>query len=85
MDNVFDISSDSGFGALTQVLRLRKACITRWNSVYSMLVRILQLRRCLLKYEDEHGESILLTRDDWITIHDIVDLLGPIKALVVRL
>jgi hypothetical protein len=71
-------------GQLAGELRPIKFVVTRWNSIFDMFMRCLALKQALLIYEAEQGESVLLTREDWVQMEDMVDILGPITEFVVH-
>lgn len=64
-----------------RVLRLKKPVPTRWHSKAGALQRALVLRKALDVYQHEHNDFLGLSFQDWITISDLVDVLGPIMVV----
>ena len=63
-------------------LNLVADCRTRWNSLFDMLSRFIQLRRSIQKAMIDLKEPVTLTDRDFKVIQEIVSTLEPVKLVV---
>ncbi|KAL4500836.1 hypothetical protein ABPG72_020070 [Tetrahymena utriculariae] len=70
-----------------QELKLKLDVVTRRNSVYDMLYRLLQNKKALNLLFIDHGEiqNILVTSQEWQTIEKIVAFLSPFSQITTLL
>ncbi|KAL5246026.1 hypothetical protein ACI65C_013434 [Semiaphis heraclei] len=57
---------------------------TRWNSIYNMLYRLIDLKM-FCKEHDETNPDLKLTDNEWISIQSVVDALLPVKIATLAL
>ncbi|XP_050064684.1 uncharacterized protein LOC126553584 [Aphis gossypii] len=57
---------------------------TRWNSIYNMLYRLIELKM-FCKEHDETNPDLKLTDNEWISVQSIVDALLPVKIATLAL
>jgi hypothetical protein len=63
-------------------LSLVADCKTRWNSLFDMLSRFIQLRSSIQKAMIDLKEPVTLTARDFAVIQEIVSTLEPVKLVV---
>ena len=67
---------------LGKELSLVLDCRTRWNSLYDMLARFIQLRNPVQKAMIDLKEPVQVTEADFACVQDIVSSLEPVKLAV---
>jgi len=67
---------------LGKELSLVLDCRTRWNSLYDMLARFIQLRNPVQKAMIDLKEPVQVTEADFTCVQDIVSSLEPVKLAV---
>ena len=72
---------------LERVYRLKIDVITRWNSIFNMLQRLVILAQPVDMWFAQHDREseLRLTPEDWRVVGDIIDILGIFKPLTVAL
>ena len=66
---------------ITHVLRPKIDVVTRWNSVYAMLQRLVTLRIAIESWAAQHYRDLppnfeKLSDEDWRKVNDIIDVIG---------
>lgn len=67
---------------LGKELSLVLDCRTRWNSLYDMLARFIQLRNPVQKAMIDLKEPVQVTEADFTCVQDTVSSLEPVKLAV---
>ena len=83
----FGVQMEEDFIAdLDRILRPKIDVITRWNSVYAMLQRLVTLRIAIESWAAIHQHNLpadfnKLSDEDWRLVNDIIDIIGQFKGI----
>lgn len=66
-------------------LKLKQDVITRWNSSYEMLHRLLQIKNAVISTLSIIRPDLSLTSEDWENIQEIMPILKPFYEVTVEI
>ncbi|KAF2889778.1 hypothetical protein ILUMI_16395 [Ignelater luminosus] len=66
-------------------LKIIQECVTRWNSTFYMLERILQVKESLCLYASTNNKIPQLTSEEWMIIEKLIGLLKPFEEVTKEL
>lgn len=81
VDDTGENLSEDFIADITHVLRPKIDVVTRWNSVYAMLQRLVTLRIAIESWAAQYYRDLppnfeKLTDEDWRKVNDIIDVIG---------